>query len=106
MDSDEKDRLDHWLTTEPEEDVPEMSLEESNNARLQSLQAVGVGVNGVNEALQLRMMEALLGPVLTDQVKQAHQEWLAETLTGLEEQVAKIQADQMEAQRRAALLRR
>lgn len=86
------------------DDIPELSLEESNQARLNGLQAIGVGVNGVNEALQLRMLEALLGPVLTDQVKQAHQEWLATTLDGLEQQVREVQAQQAEAQRKATLL--
>lgn len=71
-----------------------LSLEENNQARLQALNAIGFGVNGVNEALTSMMMAELLGPVATERVKREHQEWLSDQLTQLEEKVTEIQRKQ------------
>lgn len=81
-------------------------LAQSNMDRLSALNALGVGINGVNEALMLRMMEELLGPIRTGAVKREHEEWLATQLSQAEEQVATLQEQAAENQRRASILRR
>lgn len=83
-----------------------LSLEETNAARLQALNAMRVGINGINEALMLRMLERLLGPSQTDQVKQEHQEWLSEQLDGADRQLAEIREKEAEEMRRATILGR
>lgn len=87
-------------------DTPDgLTLEESNNARLQALNSIGVGVNGINEGLVLMMLEELLGDMATKRVKQRHQEWLAEQLDAMEEKVQEAQAKQAEEMRKAQILR-
>lgn len=117
--------LDRWLTTPPEDgyseeddmDADELadmgldqeeptSLAQSNMDRLAALNALGAGVNGVNEALMLRMMEELLGPVRTAAVKQEHEEWLAEQLTVTEGIVQQMQEQAEEQRRKSTILRR
>lgn len=92
--------------TDEEIGSAELSLEDSNTARIQALNAIGVGINGVNDALVLRMLERLLGPVATQQVKDEHQCWLSEMLDGMEEQVRKVQEQQESERRRAAIMAR
>ena len=77
------------------DDAPiELPIEESNDARLQALNAIGFGINGVNDALVLMMLERLLGEVATAQVKQAHQEWLSAQLDTIEAKVHEMQVRQ------------
>lgn len=72
----------------------ELPIEESNDARLQALNAIGFGINGVNDALVLMMLERLLGEVATAQVKQEHQEWLSAQLDTIEAKVHEMQVRQ------------
>lgn len=72
----------------------ELTLEESNNARIQALNAIGVGVNGINDALVIMMLEELLGEDGKQAVHQRHQEWLAEQLDVMEEKVLEQQRKQ------------
>lgn len=81
-------------------------LTAANQERLAALNQLGVNINGVNEALLVRMMEELLGPVRAQDVKLAHQEWLAEQLSSAEQQMEQFREMQAEMERKATILRR
>lgn len=83
----------------------ELTLEESNAARIQAINAVGAGVNGVNEALLMMVFEELLGEERMHAVQHKHQVWLSEQLDGIEEQLAARQQKAEEDRRKAVLLR-
>ena len=72
----------------------ELSVEESNQKRIAALNAIGVGVNGINESRIMMALEELLGPDSTERVNRRHAEWLADQLDGLEAQVLEQQRKQ------------
>lgn len=85
-----------------QEDAPEKTeletLTEKNNDRLALVGQLGGVVNGINEALILRCLERLLGPVATAQVQLEQQQWLATQLDSIESQVLEqTGAESMEA---------
>lgn len=80
------------------------TLEESNRTRLIDLQAnFGAGVNGINEALLIRALEALCGPVVWGQVRTAHELWLSEQLDALEAAAEQHMLELEEVRRRAMI---